>query len=101
MKDRGVIWRICEDLFLQMTSKDHSHLTLTVSCVALCGDELKDLLRPEAKHFHIIEDQNGRTGKAFDAVTTSSTTVSIKASFVIAITLCPCCAGTLTSSLQF
>lgn len=63
VEDRGVIWRFFEDLFLQMTSNDHSHLRLSVSCVALCGDELKDLLRPEAKQFHIIEDQNGRTGK--------------------------------------
>ncbi|KAL2092587.1 hypothetical protein ACEWY4_012385 [Coilia grayii] len=61
--DRGVVWRVCEDIFHEMTAKEHSSLILSACCVALCGDELRDLLSPDAKqkNLRITEDQNGRT----------------------------------------
>ncbi|XP_041958090.1 kinesin-like protein KIF27 [Alosa sapidissima] len=62
-EDRGVVWRVCEDMFLKMTANDLTHLNLSACCVSLCGEELQDLLSPDAKQLnpHIMEDQNGNT----------------------------------------
>ncbi|XP_062399586.1 kinesin-like protein KIF27 [Sardina pilchardus] len=62
-EDRGVVWRVCEDMFLKMTANDLTHLHLSACCVSLCGEELRDLLKPDAKQSnpHITEDQNGNT----------------------------------------
>ncbi|XP_076127415.1 kinesin-like protein KIF27 [Alosa pseudoharengus] len=62
-EDRGVVWRVCEDMFLKMTANDLAHLNLSACCVSLCGEELQDLLSPDSKQLnpHIMKDQNGNT----------------------------------------